>query len=423
MEFLRIVLILCIFSIVSSSIQAKTFHRPRNSTSNGTITRFRRGTITTKLTGVYTHEESPNVNCEITIRDLPENHPIFLNEQSNVLIPIGGKLRFNLNEKFEVNCVRSNFAKTIKAKTVVCTGKNVFSVELNEKRAVTSFNDINKCDEKVKLVAVKGNKCVGGGDLMHMRFLIDARGYFELYSSCYDDKSISTIYNSYILYGKALGTFIKLKIHLNDYIICIILDNLASIRHSSTFSVAINENNICAGHYGKSGYHRGHFMPYPDGIYPGWNVETNYYINAKPQKPKINGGAWSKLEKAIRDEAKLLQKNLQVFTGAFESSSFLDTASNKIEIHTFWYKIVLKDLREGMAFISCNDGSGLCNAKLTKYCDDICESSQWNILKNLQDEKVFCCELNDFYGKTNVPKIPETLGITKTLFSINKKRC
>lgn len=179
---------------------------------------------------------------------------------------------------------------------------------------------------------------------------------------------------------------------------------------------AINNHDICDGLYIKSGYNRGHLMPYVDGVYPGWNIETNYYINAKPQKSNINSGCWRKLESAVREEAKILNQNLQVFTGAFESSSFLDIASNKIEVHTFWYKIVVKD-KAGMAFISCNDGTGLCNEKLTKYCDDICIPSKWNILKDVQNEKVVCCELNDFYDKTNVPKIPETEGINQKLLS------
>lgn len=70
-----------------------------------------------------------------------------------------------------------------------------------------------------------------------------------------------------------------------------------------------------------------------------------------------------------------------------------------------------------MAFISCNDGTGLCNEKLTKYCEDICISSKWNILKGVQNEKVVCCELNDFYVKTNVPNISETAGINQKLLS------
>lgn len=204
MKLLIIVLFLCIFIVISSLAQSVTFNPLSRNKSIETVTRCRRATITNKLTGDYTREESKAIKCEITVQDLSAKHPIFINEQSNVIIPIRGKLRFNLNDRFEVNCAQSKFANNVKAKTVECTGNNQYSVELNGKKVVTSFNDINKCNERVVLTPVKGIKCPGG-DLMHMRFLLEPHGYFELYSSCYDDKSVSTIYNNYILYGKAPG--------------------------------------------------------------------------------------------------------------------------------------------------------------------------------------------------------------------------
>lgn len=158
-------------------------------------------------------------------------------------------------------------------------------------------------------------------------------------------------------------------------------------------------------------------MPYADGIYPGWRKQSNYFINAKPQKPSINIGAWSCLERAIREEAMLLKEDLQVFTGAFDSSSFLESASGQIEVHKFWYKIVLKR-QTGMAFISCNDENDICKDKLAKCCTDICVSTKWGILKTVQNKKVICCALNEFHNpKNNVPKIPETIGITQILVS------
>lgn len=71
-------------------------------------------------------------------------------------------MRFNLNDRFEVNCAQSKFANDVKAKTVERTGNNQYSVELNGKMFVTSFNDINECNRRVVLTPVKGTKCPGG---------------------------------------------------------------------------------------------------------------------------------------------------------------------------------------------------------------------------------------------------------------------
>ncbi|CAO1426447.1 unnamed protein product [Diamesa serratosioi] len=379
MKFLLIVLCLCFVSCIASQIRVK------------------RRTINDQLTIEYTREASKDVKCEISVRDLLFKHPIFLKD-TKVIIPINGQLRFHLGDRFQVNCVNSNFPDGVKGKTVECTGKDQFSVEVDGQKNVKSLSDFNSCTDEVKLSPVKGINC-DGGYLMHMRFLIESNGYFDLYSSCYDETKVSTIYNNYILYGKAF-------------------DNSPIIRPSSSFAAAIIKNNICDKLYTARKYNRGHLMPFADGIYPGWRKQTNYFINAKPQKTFSNSGAWSRLELAIREEAKYLRQELKVFTGAFESMSFLEIAESKIEVHKFWYKVVVKGDDTGVAFISCNDGTGLCKDKLKDYCTDVCEGLNWGILKNIQDEKVFCCELNDFYVKTKVPKIPGTERVTLSLKSL-----
>ena len=205
MKFLKIVFFLCFLSFISTEV----LHQNKGNISVPRVKR-KRATINNELEIEYTREDSDDVNCEISVRDLPLTHPIFLNEHSNVIIPINGLLRFHLNDRFKVHCGQSEFSTGGKEKTVECTGKNEFKVELNGVKVIANINDINSCSKEVTLTAVKGNKCEGG-DFIHMRFIIDSHGYFDFYSSCYNEATVSTVYNKYTLYGKAFGKLIKLE--------------------------------------------------------------------------------------------------------------------------------------------------------------------------------------------------------------------
>ncbi|CAO1426455.1 unnamed protein product, partial [Diamesa serratosioi] len=175
--------------------------------------------------------------------------------------------------------------------------------------------------------------------------------------------------------------------------------------------------------YIKSGYQRGHLMPFADGIFPAWRQETNNLINTKPQIGTLNGGAWRSLELSIRKEAIARKQTLEVYTGAFDFIRYLNEDLKQVEIHKFWYKIVKginvfmnMNGNTGIVFVACNDERLSCITELASVCRNICTETHW--LSNAVQNKITCCSLKDFYANTKVSNISGTEGITKDMISI-----
>ncbi|CAO1425139.1 unnamed protein product [Diamesa tonsa] len=295
--------------------------------------------------------------CKILVRDLPVNHPIFI-EFSDVIIPKRGVMQFLINEHFEVNCVQSKFSNGGASKNIKCIGNDEYQIDGDSR--IVDVSAFNRCIKRIELTQVDGAYCPGGV-MKHMGFQMPAVGFFELYTSCYNMKTSSTIYGRYLLYD---GGNIE--------------------RFASSFKEAFSGKNGIDELYIRSGYQRGHLMPYADRIFPAWRKETNYFINAKPQIGSLNVGAWRILESAIRKEAIVLMQTLEVYTGAFDLIRHLSEDLQLIEVHKFWYKIVKgterwMDMRgnAGIVFVACNDADSSCNVELSKICQNICKATGW----------------------------------------------
>ncbi|CAO1425131.1 unnamed protein product [Diamesa tonsa] len=179
----------------------------------------------------------------------------------------------------------------------------------------------NTCIERIKVKEVTSKPCLGGV-MTDMVFKLP-KGYFKLYSACSDLDSLSTIYVHYKLYGRAF-------------------DRSPMVRSGSNFQGGSKSADLYCS---TEEYHRGHLMPFADAIYPAWRAETNNYINIKPQNPTLNSGDWSSLESSIKDKAIVTSETFDVYTGGFNSKGFLDDSKKHVEIHTFWYKMVIDNIR------------------------------------------------------------------------------
>ena len=117
--------------------------------------------------------------CEIFVRNLPVNHPIFI-EFSDVIIPKQGVMRFLINEQFEVNCVQSTFSNGFKvsSKTIQCVGDDEYQI-VGEPGPPVGVSAFNSCIKRIELTQVDGAFC-NGGVMKHMGFQMPSVGFFEL---------------------------------------------------------------------------------------------------------------------------------------------------------------------------------------------------------------------------------------------------
>ncbi len=101
-------------------------------------------------------------------------------------------------------------------------------------------------------------------------------------------------------------------------------------------------------------YDRGHLAPAADMLFDKRAMEESfYYSNMSPQKHSFNNGVWKKLEKQVRDWAKLYD-TIYVVTGPVLTHGLPTIGHNKVSVPEYYYKIILKysppDIR-GIGFI------------------------------------------------------------------------
>ena len=130
----------------------------------------------------------------------------------------------------------------------------------------------------------------------------------------------------------------------------------------------INLNTARSVDYRKSGFDRGHLVPFRDMSFSKIAAnESNYYSNIAPQFPGFNRGIWKKLESQFRDWV-LEYDSLIIITGVVcreiddypKSSKKLDIFKYDIEfgkignvsVPQFFYKVLIDvDRKESIAFL------------------------------------------------------------------------
>ena len=118
-------------------------------------------------------------------------------------------MQFLIKEQFEVNCVQSKFSNGVVSKNVQCIGNNEYQIAGDPR--IVDVSAFNRCIKRIELTQVDGALCPGGV-MKYMGFRMSSIGFFELYSSCYNMKTSTTIYGRYLLYGKAFGEFYLQKV-------------------------------------------------------------------------------------------------------------------------------------------------------------------------------------------------------------------
>ena len=106
------------------------------------------------------------------------------------------------------------------------------------------------------------------------------------------------------------------------------------------------------GAYTAHDYHRGHQAPLAAFAGTGFWRTTNIYSNITPQKGPLNGGAWMRLETAVRDAA-YAERELWVVTGPLYERDMppLDNAGEPHVVPSGYWKVILNEHGDATAFI------------------------------------------------------------------------
>ena len=103
--------------------------------------------------------------------------------------------------------------------------------------------------------------------------------------------------------------------------------------------------------YRRSGYSRGHLVPFGDLNYDAEaGRETFLYSNMAPQLPEHNAAVWRELEDNVRDWA-VEHGALYIVTGPVVGLSPKRIGPNRVAVPEAFYKVLLSEDSEAIAFV------------------------------------------------------------------------
>lgn len=138
--------------------------------------------------------------------------------------------------------------------------------------------------------------------------------------------------------------------------------------------------------YAGSGYDRGHLSPAADNAWSALAMSESFYLsNMSPQRPGLNRGLWSGIEKAVRNFA-LSEGAVVIVTGPIVSAETSATiGANAVVVPEGFYKVVFaEESRKMIAFVVSQEDSGSAR-------DHVCAVSDVELLTGLD----FFSELDD----------------------------
>lgn len=136
---------------------------------------------------------------------------------------------------------------------------------------------------------------------------------------------------------------------------------------------AIETGSASLKDYKKSGYDRGHLIPFADLAWSEEAASESFFLsNMSPQNASLNRGKWQELEQAVRDFTK--DGPVCVVTGPVLSGGPYKTiGENEVSVPDYYYKVVLDydgDEFKAIGFVLPNEK---CTKKLTDYAVSVDE--------------------------------------------------
>ena len=114
----------------------------------------------------------------------------------------------------------------------------------------------------------------------------------------------------------------------------------------------VNGDPVVTGEYANSGYDRGHMAPAADMKWSEQAMRESFYMtNMCPQLHSLNAGDWKDLEELARDWAQLYG-NIYIACGPIVEPDYTTIGKNHmIAVPSAFYKVFLRQTRQGWASI------------------------------------------------------------------------
>ena len=148
---------------------------------------------------------------------------------------------------------------------------------------------------------------------------------------------------------------------------------------------AIRTGSAERADYRRSGYSRGHLVPFGDQNYDAAaGRETFLYSNISPQLPEHNAAVWRELEDNVRDWA-LRHGELYIVTGPVVGPSPKRIGANRVAVPEAFYKVLLSGGGEAIAFVIPHERQTAPLGAFAKTVDDVEELTGLDFFPELEN--------------------------------------
>uniref|UniRef100_A0A182NNC4 DNA/RNA non-specific endonuclease domain-containing protein n=1 Tax=Anopheles dirus TaxID=7168 RepID=A0A182NNC4_9DIPT len=330
--------------------------------------------------------------CTINVKyDLNFPEPVFL-KNNDLWIPSHGQLVWAPAESNMIACPKGSISTTLlDTALLTCVSGSTFLLN----GLPTNISSI-VCTKVVTGDYQPTNEaCENAGTIRNIGFDVSSVGFVKHFSVCYNSQTASTVYTKHVINGDSIYDSIVESYRPSFKVIgvptSVLVDTSYTIKSQQTRLTELLGSSTQAAKYVNSMTYlaRGHMTPDADGIFRTWQWDTYFYVNVAPQWQKVNGGNWLIVEKAVRNVADRLQRDILVYTGTSGSLTLphangtevpITLNANGITVPKWTWKIVKSASADAaIAIITNNDPYRTSIQYSDLLCNDICRLYGWYV--------------------------------------------
>lgn len=318
---------------------------------------------------------------------------------------------------------------------IVCVRERTFTLD----GRTVAFVDLRCKDPVLGDVQVTAQTCgaYNQGTVMHIGFG-SAHNFITQIEVCYKQNTASTMFTYHLLYGNAVfegcvyGSASVWRVDGTPNVVHDLLDTRTKDEYSSKSQkkrfTAISPS-LGSRIRGSVQLVKGHMTPRCDALFPTWKSATMFYINAVPTWSRVNGANWVRVEAMVRNQAKAMQRTLQVYTGvhqvlAMDGVTNMHLLSNGMMEVPKWMWKILRDPQTGygIALVTLNN---MFATEHEQICVNIGGTSHWGDhysgpdgFSDYSRGYTIVCDVNELMRV--VPDIPRAAATTGVLMCVDR---
>uniref|UniRef100_A0A1W7R7I9 Putative salivary deoxyribonuclease i n=1 Tax=Aedes albopictus TaxID=7160 RepID=A0A1W7R7I9_AEDAL len=366
-------------------------------------------------------QKRPRPGCQVHIRRLQEKQPVFFNvgDPRSLMMPVDGNLSWVSGEKSWIACPPSDGSRNsisglnrVSAEIECVLGIAFKYVHDDSALLITQVSCDNRVTGNVRTSPIPNlcpatYKAVG----FDVPFPNIGNRFFDLYYICFNETAATTIYTRHTVYGNEIAhrcTSARPSFKVAGFppeidVETAYTQDAQFDRLTALFAADYNPRGSARLYYDLSYLQKGHLTPHADELFTTWQWSTYFFINVVGMWDSINNGNWKYLEESVRTLADNSKRNLNIYTGAYDTLSLCSmwehcvdfTLSNgRVPVPKWLWKIVKSpDLDAAIALVVSN------NPFIDE--DPICglggQSHGWNasVVSNVTQGPVSYCSVQD----------------------------